>query len=114
MPVEMRDREQAFEAKFVHDEALRFMIGARRDKLFARWAAAKLNLNAEQTDALVQTVIRIPDGRGHDAALLGTIAERLSGQATRETLSAALERCLTEAHAALDGTPYGIAEDRGG
>ncbi len=112
MPVEMRDRELGFEAKFAHDEELRFMIRARRDKLFARWAAAKLNLNAEQTDALVQTVIRIPDGRGHDTALLDVIAERLAGQATRETLSAALERCLTEARVALEGTPYGIANDR--
>ena len=105
MPVEMRDREQAFEAKFAHDEELRFKIRARRDKLFARWAAAKLNLNAEQTDALVLTIIRIPDGPKHDTAMLDMIAERLAGQATRETLSATLERCLTEARVALEGVP---------
>jgi hypothetical protein len=105
MPVDLREREQGFEAKFAHDAELRFMVLARRDKLFARWAASRLNLDAEQTEALVQTVIHIPDGPGHEKALLDTIAERLASHTTQETLSAALQRCLAEARAALEGTP---------
>jgi hypothetical protein len=102
MATDMREREQGFEAKFAHDEQMRFMVRARRDKLFARWAAAILNLGPEQTDALVRTVLHIPDGPAHDQALLDTIAERLADEATREAQSAALARCLTEAQAALD------------
>jgi hypothetical protein len=112
MPVEMRDRERGFEAKFAHDAEMRFMVLARRDKLFARWAASQLNLDAEQTEALVQTVIHIPDGPGHEKALHDTIAERLAGHAIQETLSAALARCVIEAQEALDGTPHGAGGDR--
>ena len=35
-------REDAFEAKFVHDETFRFKATARRDKYLAHWAAEKL------------------------------------------------------------------------
>jgi hypothetical protein len=31
-------RERAFEAKFAHDEEVRFRVTARRDRLFAQWA----------------------------------------------------------------------------
>jgi hypothetical protein len=35
------DRERAFEAKFAHDEEFRFLVTARRDKLFAQWAGQR-------------------------------------------------------------------------
>jgi hypothetical protein len=38
------DRERAFEAHFAHEEELRFLICARRNQLFARWAAEQLGL----------------------------------------------------------------------
>ena len=38
-------REEAFEAKFAHDETLRFKATARRDKYLAQWAAEKLGLS---------------------------------------------------------------------
>src|ERR1700733_12890255 len=47
MPVTFYDREQAFEARFARDEEFRFLVHARRDKLFSRWAAAMLNMPAE-------------------------------------------------------------------
>lgn len=33
------DREQAFEAKFAHDEEMRFRAEARRNKMLGLWAA---------------------------------------------------------------------------
>lgn len=36
------DREKAHEAKFAHDEALRFKAEARRNKLLGLWAAELL------------------------------------------------------------------------
>lgn len=53
------EREEAFEAKFAHDEEFRFLVTARRDKLFARWAAAKLSMSTERTDALTNAVLVI-------------------------------------------------------
>jgi len=37
-------REHGFEAKFAHDEEVKFKVVARRDSLIARWAAQKLGL----------------------------------------------------------------------
>ena len=36
------DRREAFEAKFAHDETLRFKAMARRNKLLGLWAAEQL------------------------------------------------------------------------
>jgi hypothetical protein len=37
----MKDREDAYENKFAHDEELRFKAFARRNKLLGLWAAEK-------------------------------------------------------------------------
>jgi hypothetical protein len=103
MPTTFQDREQAFEAKFAHDEEFRFLALARRDKLFARWAAATLDMSAEETEALVTTVLAISNRRGHDEALLRHIADLMSehGFAPDPTLPQVLERCMQDARAQL-------------
>lgn len=40
------EREQGFEAKFAHDEALRFRIEARASKLLGLWAAEMMGIAA--------------------------------------------------------------------
>lgn len=40
-------REQGFEAKFAHDEELRFKAMARSNKLLGVWAAGQLGLSGE-------------------------------------------------------------------
>jgi len=40
------DRERAFEAKFAYDEEFRFLVAARRNKLFAAQVAEQLGLPA--------------------------------------------------------------------
>jgi hypothetical protein len=95
----MHDREQGFEAKFAHDEELRFLTLARRDKLFAHWAAAELGLSDADTDALVKAVLAIPDGPGHDQALLSYVGDRLRGRpaGSAASLAAALARTMQQA-----------------
>ena len=39
---EFESREQAFEAKFAHDQELQFKAKARRDALMARWVVSEL------------------------------------------------------------------------
>jgi hypothetical protein len=41
------EREKAFENKFAHDEDLKFKALARRNKMIAEWAAAKLRITGQ-------------------------------------------------------------------
>ena len=43
----MKDRENAFENKFAHDEELKFKAEARRNKLLGLWAAELLGKTGE-------------------------------------------------------------------
>lgn len=52
------DREKAFENKFARDEELQFKITARRNKLLGHWAAEKMGLTPEETDAYAKEVIQ--------------------------------------------------------
>lgn len=52
------DRERAFEAKFARDEDMAFRITARRNKLLGQWAAAKMGLTPEETDAYAKAVVQ--------------------------------------------------------
>ncbi|GAB5480498.1 DUF1476 domain-containing protein [Sphingorhabdus sp. EL138] len=52
------DREKAFETKFARDEEMQFKITARRNRLLGEWAAEKMNLTAEETDAYAKAVVQ--------------------------------------------------------
>jgi hypothetical protein len=52
------DRERAHEAKFARDEDMAFRVIARRNKLLGHWAAAKMELTPEETDAYAKAVIQ--------------------------------------------------------
>jgi len=50
-------REDAFEAKFAHDEQLRFKATARRDKLLGLWAADKLGKTGSEAEAYAKEIV---------------------------------------------------------
>jgi hypothetical protein len=52
------DRERAFETKFAMDEEMAFRVTARRNRLLGQWAAAKMNLTPEETDAYSKAVVQ--------------------------------------------------------
>lgn len=52
------DREKAFETKFARDEELQFKITARRNRLVGEWAAEKMGLTSEETDAYAKAVVQ--------------------------------------------------------
>lgn len=52
------DRENAFEAKFAHDEEMAFRITARRNKLVGIWAAERMKLTPEEADAYAKSVVQ--------------------------------------------------------
>lgn len=52
------DREKAFEAKYARDEDMAFRVIARRNRLLGQWAAAKMGLTPEETDAYAKAVVQ--------------------------------------------------------
>lgn len=51
------DRQRAFEAKFSRDEEMAFRVIARRNKLVGQWAAEKMKLTPEETEAYARAVV---------------------------------------------------------
>lgn len=52
------DREKSFEAKFAHDEEIKFKVFARRNKLAGLWAARKLGLHGAAADGYAAEVVK--------------------------------------------------------
>ncbi len=50
-------REQGFEAKFIHDEELRFKAMARCNKMLGNWAAAQLGLKGDAAAAYANGLV---------------------------------------------------------
>jgi hypothetical protein len=55
---DFNDRERAEEAKFARDEDMAFRVAARRNRLFGQWAAEKMGLTSEETDAYAKEVVQ--------------------------------------------------------
>lgn len=55
---DFRDRERAEEAKFAMDEQTAFRVAARRNRLLGNWAAEKMGLTPEETDAYAKAVVQ--------------------------------------------------------
>jgi len=52
------DREKGFEKKFALDQDLKFRAEARRNKLLAEWAAAKLGIMGEALQDYIRSVVK--------------------------------------------------------
>lgn len=52
------ERERAFETKFAHDQEIIFKITARRNRLLGQWAAQKMQLTPEETEAYAKAVVQ--------------------------------------------------------
>jgi len=50
-------REKGFEAKWAHDEELRFKVYARRNKLLGLWAAGEMALSGGAADSYAKEVV---------------------------------------------------------
>jgi hypothetical protein len=101
-------RERAFEAKFAHDEEFRFLVTARRDKLFAGWAAARFHLSDPAATDLAASVLAVRDGAGHDERLLQHIRRALADHGhdvQPDELMSALDACAAQARQQLLQSP---------
>jgi hypothetical protein len=55
---DFRDRERGEERKFAMDEETAFRVAARRNRLLGHWAAEKMGLTPEETDAYAKAVVQ--------------------------------------------------------
>lgn len=64
----LKDREEAFENKFVHDEEMRFRAISRRNRLIGLWAADRLGKAGTGADLYAHDVVMavFEEGGDHD------------------------------------------------
>lgn len=55
---DFNDRKRAEEAKFAMDADTAFRVAARRNRLLGQWAAEKMALTVEETDAYAKSVVQ--------------------------------------------------------
>ncbi|WP_343519124.1 DUF1476 domain-containing protein [Sphingomonas sp.] len=89
------DRERAFEAKFAMDEEMAFRVVARRNRLLGQWAAAKMNLTPEETDAYAKAVVQAEFEEAGDEDVIRKLLGDLTA-AGIETDEAAVRQALED------------------
>jgi hypothetical protein len=90
------DRERAFEAKYARDEDMAFRVTARRNRLVGQWAAAKMGLTAEETDAYAKAVVQADFEEAGDDDVIRKLVGDLTASGTDVT-EGEVRRALDEA-----------------
>jgi hypothetical protein len=76
---DFRDRERAEEAKFAMDEDTAFRVAARRNRLLGQWAAQKMGLTPEETDAYAKAVVQADFEEAGDEDVIRKVLGDLTG-----------------------------------
>ena len=72
------DREKGFEAEFKRNQDLQFRVGARRNKLFGMWAAAKLGIAGDEAEVYARTVVQADFERPGDGDVIEKVQKDLA------------------------------------
>lgn len=103
---DFKDRERGEERKFAMDEETAFRVAARRNRLLGHWAAAKMGLTPEETDAYAKEVVQADFEEVGDEDVIRKVLGDLTsaGCDTDEaTVRATLEEKMVEARRQLMG-----------
>jgi hypothetical protein len=103
---DFRDRERAEEAKFAMDEQTAFRVAARRNRLLGHWAAEKMGLTPEETDAYAKAVIQADFEEAGDEDVIRKVLGDLTGAGCdidEADVRAALDEKSVEARRQLMG-----------
>ena len=96
-------REQGFEAKFAHDEALMFKAAARSNKLLGLWAAGQLGLGGDAAASYATALVTDSLERRTIDEVVGKVAGDLAARGVpREQVAAKLQECLHQAMLQLE------------
>lgn len=72
------DREKAFEAKYEHDEQLKFKVNSRRNKLLGLWAAGLLGKTGADAEAYAKEVVMADFEKPGDADVIDKLMKDLA------------------------------------
>jgi hypothetical protein len=100
------DRQKGEERKFAMDEETAFRIAARRNRLLGHWAAAKMGLTPEETDAYAKEVVQADFEEAGDEDVIRKVLGDLTGagiDVDEAAVRAALEEKSVEARRQLMG-----------
>lgn len=93
------ERENAFEAKFAHDEEMQFKAQARCNRLLGLWAAEKMGKSGEDAEAYAKTVVIADfEEAGHED-VVRKVAGDLGALSSDEEIRAKMAELLPEAKA---------------
>lgn len=101
------DREQAFENKFAHDQEMAFRVTARRNRLVGQWAAGRMQLTPEETDAYARAVVQAEfEEAGDEDVIRKLVGDLLSAdvETSEVEVRAQLDTCEVEARRQLLGS----------
>ncbi|MBC7140970.1 MAG: DUF1476 domain-containing protein, partial [Rhodobacteraceae bacterium] len=87
----------AFEAKYAHDEEMRFKAEARRNKLLGLWAAELLGKSGDAATAYAREVIASDFEEAGDEDVYRKVAGDLGGRADEMTIRAKMAELMIEA-----------------
>ncbi|MGH6890332.1 MAG: DUF1476 domain-containing protein [Rhizomicrobium sp.] len=73
------DRERNYEAKWAHDEDLRFRAVARRNKLLGLWAAERMGLTGAAAQSYAITLLDLEVRGGRDEDIARKVRDDLAG-----------------------------------
>ncbi|SPH18107.1 hypothetical protein DEA8626_01637 [Defluviimonas aquaemixtae] len=91
------DRENAFEAKFAHDEEMKFKAEARRNKLLGLWAADILGKTGEAAEAYAKEVIVADFEEAGDEDVFRKVKADLGGRVDDQKIRAQMADLMREA-----------------
>ena len=76
----LEDREKDFEARFKHDEELRFKVTARRNRLVGLWAAERMALAGEAAEAYARSVVAAEFDKGGERHVVEKLVADLAAK----------------------------------
>ncbi len=82
------ERENAFESKFAHDEAMQFKATARRNKLLGLWAAELLGKSGAEAEAYAMEVVKSDFEEAGDEDVFRKLAGDLGDRADEALIRA--------------------------
>ena len=103
---DFNDRERAEEKKYALDEESAFRVAARSNKLLGQWAAVKMGLTPEETDAYAKAVVQADfEEAGHEDVIRKVLGDLTSAgvEIDESDVRAALEEKNVEARRQLMG-----------
>ena len=96
-----KDRENAFENKFAHDQDMQFKANARRNRKLGLWAAGLLGISGDQADAYVMEVIKADFQEAGHEDVVRKVAADLGDKSSADEIRTKMAAFLAEAKAEL-------------